>query len=112
MKTASQTVRAAISLAAVIFGFTGVSSAMPPGDVGSYKTKCAVCHGADGKAATAVGKDDNIRDLGSADVQAQSDAALTAIITNGKDKMPAYGKSLKPAQITAMVAYVRSLASK
>ena len=32
------------------------------------------------------------------------------IITEGKGKMPAYGKSLKPDEIKAMVAYVRGLA--
>ena len=66
------------------------------GGAALFKTKCSVCHGADGKGATAVGKADKVQDLGSADVQQQSDAALSAIISNGKDKMPAYGKSLKP----------------
>jgi len=74
-----------------------------------YKTKCAGCHGADGKGETAVGKADKIRDLGSAEVQAQSDADLTAIISTGKGKMPAYGKSLKPEQIKDLVAYIRTL---
>jgi len=74
-----------------------------------YKTKCAGCHGADGKGQTAVGKADKIRDLGSAEVQAQSDADLTTIISTGKGKMPAYGKSLKPEQITGLVAYLRTL---
>jgi cytochrome c6 len=75
-----------------------------------YGTKCAACHGPDGKGQTAVGKADNIRDLAAADVQKQSDEDLTATITNGKGKMPAYGKSLKPDQIKGLVAYIRSLA--
>jgi cytochrome c6 len=77
-----------------------------------YKTKCAACHGADGKGETAIGKTNKIRDLGSAEVQAQSDADLTTIITSGKGKMPAYGKSLKPEQIKDLVAYIRALAKK
>jgi cytochrome c6 len=77
-----------------------------------YKTKCAACHGADGKGATAVGKANKLRDLGSPDVQNQSDGDVTGVITNGKNKMPAYGKSLKPEQIKDLVAYVRSLAKK
>jgi cbb3-type cytochrome c oxidase subunit III len=101
----------AISLASLL-AFVGVSAAAQDAGASLYKTKCAACHGADGKGATAVGKADSIRDLGSADVQGQSDATLTTIITAGKGKMPAYGKSLKPARITALVAYVRSLASK
>src|ERR1700734_4056567 len=64
-----------------------------------YKTKCAGCHGADGKGQTSMGKANNIRDLGSADVQAQSDDAIAGIISGGKGKMPAYGKSLKADQI-------------
>jgi cytochrome c6 len=79
---------------------------------GLYKTKCAACHGASGKGDTAVGKADNIRDLASADVQKQSDADLTTIITSGKGKMPAYGKSLKPNQVKDLVAYIRSIAQK
>jgi cytochrome c6 len=77
-----------------------------------YKTKCAACHGTSGKGDTAVGKADNIRDLASADVQKQSDADLTTIITSGKGKMPAYGKSLKPNQVKDLVAYIRSIAQK
>jgi cytochrome c6 len=74
-----------------------------------YKQKCAACHGADGKGETAVGKANKIRDLGSADVQKQSDDELAGIIGNGKGKMPAYGKSLKPEQIKDLVAYIRTL---
>ena len=77
-----------------------------------FKAKCAACHGADGKGETAIGKANKMRGLDSADVQKQSDDELTAIITNGKAKMPAYGKSLKPEQIKDLVAYVRSLGKK
>jgi cytochrome c6 len=77
-----------------------------------YKTKCAGCHGADGKGDTAVGKADKMRDLGSADVQKQSDDELSGIISAGKGKMPAYGKSLKPDQVKSLVAYIRDLAKK
>src|SRR5271168_19100 len=82
------------------------------GGAALFKAKCATCHGATGKGDTALGKMDKIRDLGSADVQQQSDEALSAIISNGKDKMPAYGKSLKPDQVKDLVTYIRSLATK
>jgi len=39
-----------------------------------------------------------------------SDDELAGAIEKGKGKMPAYGKSLKPDEIKAMVAYARSLA--
>ena len=74
-----------------------------------YKGKCVACHGADGKGETAVGKSNKVRDLGSEDVQKQSDDEIAAIIGNGKGKMPAYGKSLKAEQIKDLVAYIRSL---
>jgi mono/diheme cytochrome c family protein len=98
--------------ALLLFILANAASAAPDAGGDLYKAKCAVCHGADGKGATAVGKADNIRDLGSPEVQAQSDDLLSTIITSGKSKMPPYGKSLKPDQIAALVAYVRSLATK
>ncbi|HMI51179.1 MAG TPA: cytochrome c [Candidatus Saccharimonadales bacterium] len=73
-----------------------------------YKTKCAACHGPDGKGETAIGKANKLRDLGSADVQKLSDEELAGIIGAGKGKMPAYAKSLKPEQIKDLVAYIRA----
>ena len=49
---------------------------------------------------------------GRRNVQKQSDTQLTEIITNGKNKMPAYGKSMKPEQIKDLVVYVRALSKK
>ena len=85
-----------------------------PEDAGAalYKTKCAACHGPDGKGDTPMGKANKLRDLGSADVQKQSNDELSATITNGKGKMPAYGKSLKPDQVNELVTYIRSFAKK
>ena len=70
----------------------------------TYKAKCATCHGPDGKGKEAM----KTRDLASADVQKQSDADLSGIITNGKGKMPSY-KTMTPDQVKDMVAYIRSL---
>ena len=78
----------------------------------TYKAKCAMCHGPDGAAATPTGKSLKIRDLRSPEVQKQSDADLNGIIDKGKNKMPAFGKSLKPDEITALVAFTRDLAKK
>jgi mono/diheme cytochrome c family protein len=83
------------------------ASGQAPGE-SLYKTKCAVCHGPDGKGETAVGRANKLRDLGSTDVQKQNDDELGGLIGNGKGKMPAYGKSLKPEQIKELVAYIRS----
>lgn len=88
------------------------AGAQDAGGAALYKTKCAACHGPDGKGDTAIGKSNKIRDLSSADVQQQSDADLTTIIANGKGKMPAYGKSVKPDQVKDLVTYIRSLTKK
>jgi mono/diheme cytochrome c family protein len=98
--------------ALMTLGLMSVPAEAQADGAGLYKTKCAACHGAAGKGDTAVGKADKIRDLSSADVQQQSDADLTTVITAGKGKMPAYGKSLKPDQVKDLVAYIRSLATK
>jgi len=73
-----------------------------------YMSKCAGCHGSDG-AGSAMGKAMGAHDFTSAEVQQMSDAQLSDIITNGKSKMPAYGKSLKPDDIKGLVAYIRTL---
>lgn len=109
----SRITRVAIGVATLVaLGPASVRAGTQDAGAATYKTKCAACHGPDGKGDTAIGKTNKIRDLGSADVQQQSDADLTAIITNGKGKMPAYGKSLKPDQVKDLVTYVRSLAKK
>jgi|ERR1700683_126344 cytochrome c6 len=72
-----------------------------------YKSKCAGCHGADG-AGSAMGKKMGAHDFTSDEVQKMSDADLTSVITNGRNKMPKYG-SLKPEEIKGLVAYIRAL---
>lgn len=69
-----------------------------------YKAKCAACHGADGSKSMMGAKP-----LNGADVKAMSDADLNGAITNGKGKMPAYKGKLTDAQITDLVAYIRTL---
>ena len=77
----------------------------------TYKAKCQMCHGPDGKGETPTGKAMKVKDFSSEDVQKMSDADLTATITNGKGKMPAY-KTLTPEQVKDLIAYVRSLGKK
>jgi cytochrome c6 len=75
-----------------------------------YKQKCAACHGADGKGETSTGKALKVKDFASEEVKKMSDEDLSEAISKGKGKMPAYGKSLKPEDIKALVAYIRSMA--
>lgn len=71
----------------------------------TYKSKCAMCHGPEGKGGKM-----GTRDFASPEVKAQTDAQLTDIILKGKGKMPAYAAKLKDTEIKDLVAYVRSLA--
>ncbi len=75
-----------------------------------YKAKCASCHAADGSGDTPAGKKLGAHDFRSAEVQKQTDAQLTEVIKKGKNKMPAYEKTLKEAQVKELVAYIRTLA--
>jgi len=98
---------AVLSVAAFAVVFSNFSPAQTGVDL--FKSKCAMCHGPDGKGQTAMGKNLNLRDLGSAEVQSQSDADLTNIVTNGKGKMPKYDGKLTSDQITDLVKYIRTL---
>ena len=75
----------------------------------TYKAKCAMCHGPDGKG-TPAGQKMGVRDFGSAEVKAESDAQLTDVVSKGKGKMPAYTGKLKDEEIKGLVTYVRGLA--
>jgi len=75
----------------------------------TYKAKCAMCHGADGKAETPAGKKMGAHDFASPEVQKMSDADLTQAIEKGKNKMPAYAGKLKDSEVKELVAYVRGL---
>jgi mono/diheme cytochrome c family protein len=77
----------------------------------TYKAKCAMCHGPDGKGETATGKMMKVKDFASEDVQKMSDADLTAAITSGKAKMPPF-KTLSADQVKDLVAFIRAFGKK
>ena len=75
-----------------------------------FEKKCATCHGKDGQAKTFKAKFNHARNLTDAKWQSEvSDERLFNSISNGKGKMPAWGKKFSEAQINSLVAYVRSL---
>jgi len=78
----------------------------------TYKAKCAGCHGPDGAGSTPAGKAMKVRDFHSPEVQKETDAELTDIITNGKNKMPKYAEKLKDTEIKDLAAYCRGLGKK
>jgi cytochrome c553 len=62
---------------------------------------CASCHGADGALGMSGAKNLAVTTL--------SDAELENVIANGKGAMPVYKGKLKPEQIKALVAHIRTL---
>jgi mono/diheme cytochrome c family protein len=101
----------AIKAAAVILlavSIAGPAFAQAPG-ADTYKAKCAMCHGADGLAATPMGKNMKILSFKAPEMVKASDAQFIASTKNGKGKMPAYNGKLTDAQIKDVVSYIRTL---
>jgi cytochrome c6 len=86
--------------------------AAEPDGAAIYKSKCMMCHAANGSGDTPTGKSMKVRDLRSAEVQKMSDEQIEKSIENGKGKMPAYKSKLSDAEIDALVKYIRDLAKK
>lgn len=74
-----------------------------------FKSKCASCHGMDGKGATAKGKELKVRAFSSPEVKGMSDQKLLDVILKGKGKMEGYEKTLGKEKAQALLAYCRSL---
>jgi mono/diheme cytochrome c family protein len=77
-----------------------------------YGQKCASCHGPDGKgnAKMATALKVEIKPLAaSAD---KPEAEVRKLLEEGKKPMPAYGKTLSPAEMDAVLAYTKDLAGK
>ena len=81
----------------------------------TWKSKCASCHGADGKAATEAGKKAGIPSYADPAWQkSKTDADLKKAIESGvktdKGEMEGFKDKLDGAQIDQLVAYIRTLA--
>lgn len=73
-----------------------------------YKSKCQMCHGADGKGSPA-GQKMGVRDFHSPEVAKESDADLIKITKEGKNKMPKFDGKLTDDQIKDLIKFVRGL---
>ena len=73
-----------------------------------YKSKCQVCHGADGKG-TPAGQKLGVKDFHSPEVAKQSDSDLIKTTKEGKGKMPKYEGKLTDDQIERLIKYIHSL---
>lgn len=69
-----------------------------------YGSKCAVCHGKDGKASP-VGKNMGAQDLTATKL---SLTELKDVIANGRKKMQPYKDKLTAEQIDALAKFIKS----
>jgi mono/diheme cytochrome c family protein len=96
-----------ILIALVACGLTAfcASPAVAQDAAATFKAKCAMCHGADGKGGKM-----GTKDFASPDIQKQSDAQLAEAISKGRPpKMPSYAGKLTDTEIKDLVTYIRGL---
>lgn len=96
-----------ILVALVACGLTAFcnSPAVAQDAAATFKARCAMCHGADGKGGKM-----GTKDLASPDIQKLTDAQLAEIISQGKPpKMPSYEGKLKDTEIKDLVTFIRGL---
>jgi len=75
-----------------------------------YARHCVKCHGKDGRAKGIKRKFSGARNLADPEWQDRvSDERIFNVISNGKGRMPAFGKRLSDEEIDSLVQYVRSL---
>jgi mono/diheme cytochrome c family protein len=101
-------------------GAAAAPASAPGGPSTATKTlwtkRCASCHGPDGAGNAKMAKKLKIEpallDLGREATADLSRGDFAAIIRTGKDKMPAFAKKLKGAQIMALTDHTFTLASE
>jgi len=101
-----------IAVAGIIAAAAFTTAYAQDSGAATYKAKCQMCHAADGSGDTPAGKAMKALSFERPEAIKTSDADLTAIVKNGKGKMPAYSGKLSDAQITEVVAYIRTLQKK
>jgi mono/diheme cytochrome c family protein len=75
-----------------------------------YQSKCATCHGKDGRARTFKARFNGARNLANASWQESvTDERIFNSISNGRGKMPAFGNKFSQTEIESLVAHVRAL---
>ena len=74
-----------------------------------YTEKCVLCHKETGEGGEANIEGDKFKvpNFKSDKVIKADDKDFTDTITNGDEKMPAFGKKLKPEEIAGLVKYIR-----
>jgi len=100
-------IKAAVVILLAAF-IAGPAFAQAPG-ADTYKTKCAMCHGADGLAATPMAKSMKVLSFKDPKMIKASDAQFIASTKNGIGTMKGYSGKLTDQQIKDVVAFIRTL---
>jgi cytochrome c len=113
--------RSTIRLAAVVFAVSSAVSFAAEVDKKTertWKSKCASCHGADGKGQTEQGKKMKVADMSTAGWQKDvTEERMKKAMNEGikeqregvKQEMESFKDTLKPEQMEALVGYMRTL---
>jgi len=103
-----------VLVVAAVAGLLGAGAAVAqqPDGAALYARTCASCHGPQGTPTPAMAKAmTGIPDFGARATSAVPDSVLRDAIMNGKGRMmAAYKARLTPDQVTALIAYIRTLA--
>ena len=90
---------------AVSFAVAGAAQAADP--KATYASKCALCHGPDGKGNTAAGKKFGVKDLTASKLSA---AEIEGVIAKGKgadSKMKGFEGKIAPDEIKALAGFIK-----
>jgi mono/diheme cytochrome c family protein len=100
-------VTAVLALAAA----SSVRAQQPVNAASLYAKSCATCHGPKGTPSTSMSRSMGVPDFSNPRTLASlPDSVLVNTVTNGKGRLMASFKGrLKPEEIVALVAYVRTL---
>ena len=99
-----------IVLFVAVCGLFAEENGKSEGGAAIFKSKCVLCHGADGTSSTPLGKQLQAANLHSKDVQKLSDAELQKIVHDGRGSMPAFADQLSDQEIAQVIKYVRHIA--
>jgi cytochrome c553 len=92
--------------------FASLEEPLPASVNEQYKRLCAACHGETGRGDGPVAAALSPRPPSFADSTFQASRTneqLIAVIRDGRRAMPTFGKQLSPAEIQALVGYIRAL---
>lgn len=105
----------AIAVLGFMAGAWAARAASPEKGKGIYSSKCASCHGKDGKGNPAMSKvfkvDSAALNLADDSTLGKKDEELAEVTAKGKGKMPAFAGKMKPEEIDDVVAFVKSISS-